>query len=58
MATWNSRGLRGSALEETINQTNEKYMEMCERICDRRRCGRSCGNYPDSGGSDQSGHHL
>ena len=27
MATWNSRGLRGSALEETINQTNEKYME-------------------------------
>lgn len=25
MATWNSRGLRGSALEEYINMTNEKY---------------------------------
>ena len=25
MATWNSRGLRGSALEELINRTNEKY---------------------------------
>ena len=25
MATWNSRGLRGSFLEEIINQTNEKY---------------------------------
>ena len=28
MATWNSRGLRGSSLEEFINQTNEKYMEL------------------------------
>lgn len=27
MATWNSRGLRGSALEESINRTNEKYLE-------------------------------
>ncbi len=27
MATWNSRGLRGSALEEYINRTNEKYRE-------------------------------
>lgn len=27
MATWNSRGLRGSALEEYINLTNEKYLE-------------------------------
>lgn len=27
MATWNSRGLRGSALEEMINRTNEKYSE-------------------------------
>ena len=27
MATWNSRGLRGSTLEEFINRTNEKYME-------------------------------
>lgn len=27
MATWNSRGLRGSALEELINRTNEKYRE-------------------------------
>ncbi len=25
MATWNSRGLRGSYLEELINMTNEKY---------------------------------
>lgn len=27
MATWNSRGLRGSTLEELINYTNEKYRE-------------------------------
>ncbi len=27
MATWNSRGLRGSTLEEWINRTNEKYDE-------------------------------
>ena len=27
MATWNSRGLRGSTLEEYINRTNEKYLE-------------------------------
>lgn len=27
MATWNSRGLRGSTLEEMINLTNEKYRE-------------------------------
>lgn len=25
MGTWNSRGLRGSTLEELINQSNEKY---------------------------------
>ena len=25
MATWNSRGLRGSTLEEFINHTNERY---------------------------------
>ncbi len=25
MATWNSRGLRGSGLEELINRTNESY---------------------------------
>ena len=25
MATWNSRGLRGSLLEEMVNYTNEKY---------------------------------
>lgn len=28
MATWGSRGLRGSTLEEFINHTNERYMEM------------------------------
>ncbi len=27
MATWNSRGLRGSSLEELINFTNETYRE-------------------------------
>ncbi len=27
MATWNSRGLRGSTFEELINQTNEYYHE-------------------------------
>ncbi len=27
MPTWNSRGLRGSSLEEFINLTNEKYKE-------------------------------
>lgn len=27
MATWNSRGLRGSTLEELINRTIEKYRE-------------------------------
>ena len=27
MATWNSRGLRGSTLEDLINKTNEKYLE-------------------------------
>ncbi len=28
MGTWNSRGLRGSTLEEYINRTNERYLEM------------------------------
>jgi len=27
MATWNSRGLRGSTFEDLINRTNEKYLE-------------------------------
>ena len=27
MGTWNSRGLRGSTLEEFINHTNERYQE-------------------------------
>ena len=27
MSTWNSRGLRGSTLEDLINRTNEKYLE-------------------------------
>ena len=27
MATWNSRGLRGSTLEEMINSTNEIYQK-------------------------------
>ena len=25
MGTWNSRGLRGSTLEDFINRTNERY---------------------------------
>ena len=28
MSTWKSRGLRGSALEDLINKTNEKYLEL------------------------------
>lgn len=28
MATWDSRGLRGSQLENIINQSNEKYREL------------------------------
>ena len=28
MATWNSRGLRGSQFEEMINMTNDKYREL------------------------------
>ena len=27
MSTWNSRGLRGSTLEEMVNRTNEQYRE-------------------------------
>ena len=27
MATWNSRGLRGSVLEELINYANHKYKD-------------------------------
>ena len=27
MATWNSRGLRGSTLEDMINRTNDQYRE-------------------------------
>lgn len=27
MATWNSRGLRGSTLEDLVNRTNEKYLQ-------------------------------
>ena len=27
MGTWNSRGLRGSTLEELVNRTNEQYKE-------------------------------
>ena len=28
MATWSSRGLRGSTLEEFVNHTNERYSEL------------------------------
>lgn len=28
MSTWNSRGLRGSTLEDMVNRTNEQYREI------------------------------
>ena len=28
MGTWNSRGLRGSTLEDLINRANEQYRQM------------------------------
>ena len=28
MPTWKSRGLRGSALEDMVNRTNERYLEL------------------------------
>lgn len=28
MSTWNSRGLRGSTLEDLVNRTNERYEEL------------------------------
>lgn len=28
MGTWNSRGLRGSTLEDLLNRTNERYQEL------------------------------
>ena len=31
--------------------TNEKSVEIYERVCDGRGCSRSCGDYPDSGGN-------
>ncbi len=36
MATWNSRGLRGSTLEEFINLTNEKYAAQGLVLIDRK----------------------
>ena len=32
MATWNSRGLRGSVLEELINYANQKYKDNIAKI--------------------------
>ena len=46
MATWNSRGLRGSSLEELINYTNEYYRE--------KEAG-SCPEDPDSDQTDPYG---
>ena len=28
MPTWKSRGLRGSTLEDMVNRTNERYLEL------------------------------
>lgn len=48
MATWNSRGLRGSVLEEFINRTNEKYLDsglaLIQRFRHRLRRLRLTGN--------------
>ena len=36
MATWNSRGLRGSVLEEFVNRTNEKYLDRLVKEQDKK----------------------
>ena len=48
MATWNSRGLRGSLLEELINRTNEKYREQHPEDSDAKHAGENgSGNKKD-----------
>lgn len=37
MGTWNSRGLRGSTLEDMVNRTNEWYLERIWHLCRRSR---------------------
>ena len=48
MATWNSRGLRGSLLEEVINRTNEQYRE-------KKTCADSEGSHSDHADPDRQG---
>ena len=40
MSTWNSRGLRGSLLEEMVNMTNQKYRDsglaLIQKVPDRK----------------------
>ena len=47
MPSWNSRGLRGSALEELINLTNEKYA-LDDRPIDSGCECTACKNYSRS----------
>ncbi len=49
MATWNSRGLRGSTLEDMINKTNEKYREM--RLALAYKDSHSDYTYKDGAGN-------
>ena len=37
MGTWNSRGLRGSTLEEMVNWTNDHYLEKGLALIQRYR---------------------
>ena len=41
MGTWNSRGLRGSTLEDLINRTNEQYEELGLALIHRCSAGDS-----------------
>lgn len=45
MGTWNSRGLRGSTLEDFVNRTNEYYME------------KKSGADPEDSDTDHAGPH-
>ena len=42
MATWKTRGLRGSLLEDLINRTNEKYRKQGLALIRQEGCGVRC----------------
>ena len=44
MGTWNSRGLRGSTLEDMINRTNERYLEKGLALIQKFRANHSCSD--------------